>query len=191
MRLIRSLRGAECESKLNAIRTRAFKSSKSVESICGHSTGEHGRPGATRGHPGHRQALLVPTEIIEVTPEACPCGQRELHAPTPYHTHQVIELPEILMQVTHVVLHEARCSQCGRLLRAPLPEAYRYGYGPRLTALIGELSGSQRGSRSAVQEFCTSVLGCPSAGERFNAWWSGSRKPSPRMTRPLPKRRAM
>jgi transposase len=28
-----------------------------------------------------------------------------------------------------------------------------------LTALIGELSGSQRNSRSAVPEFCTSVLG--------------------------------
>ena len=38
---------------------------------------------------------------------------------------------------------------------------YRYGYGPRLTALIGELSGPQRDSRSAVQEFCTSVLGVP------------------------------
>jgi transposase len=124
-------------------------------------SGEHGQPGAKRGHPGHRQALLVPTEIIEVTPEACPCGQRKFHAPTPYHTHQVIDLPEIHMQVTHVVLHEARCSQCGRLLKAPLPEKYRYGYGPRLTALIGELSGSQRGSRSAVQEFCTSVLGVP------------------------------
>jgi transposase len=123
--------------------------------------GEHGRPGAKRGHPGHRQALLVPTEIIKVTPEACPCGQREFHAPTPYHTHQVIELPEILMQVTHVILHEARCPQCDRLLKAPLPEQYRYGYGPRLTALIGELSGGQRDSRTAVQEFCTSVLGLP------------------------------
>jgi len=29
----------------------------------------------------------------------------------------VIELPEIQMQVTHVVLREARCPQCGRLLR--------------------------------------------------------------------------
>jgi transposase len=38
------------------------------------------------------------------------------------------------------------------------PEAAA-GQGPRLTALIGELSGSQRGSRSAVQEFCQSVLG--------------------------------
>jgi transposase len=49
----------------------------------------------------------------------------------------------------------------GRLGKAELPAEYRYGYGPRLTALIGELSGSQRDSRSAVQEFCTSVLGVP------------------------------
>jgi hypothetical protein len=32
------------------------------------------------------------------------------------------------MQVTHVVLHEARCPRCGRLLKAPLPEEHRYGY---------------------------------------------------------------
>jgi hypothetical protein len=80
---------------------------------------------------------------------------------TPYYTHQVIELPEIQMAVTHVVLHATRCPQYGRRLKAKLPAAHRYGYGPRLTALIGELSGSQRGSRSAVQEFCTSVLGVP------------------------------
>jgi transposase len=118
-------------------------------------------PGAKSGHAGHRQALLEPTEVIEVTPKACTCGQQEFPETTPYHRHQVIELPEIHMQVTHVVLHEACCPQCGRLLKAPLPEVHRYGYGPRLTALIGELSGSQRGSRSAVQEFCTSVLGIP------------------------------
>jgi transposase len=124
-------------------------------------SGGQGRPGAKPGHPGHRQTRLEPTEVIEVTPKACPCGQREFPAPTPYHKHQVIELPEIHMQVTHVVLHEARCPQCGRLLKAPLPEEHRYGYGPRLTALIGELSGAQRDSRSAVQQFCTSVLGVP------------------------------
>jgi transposase len=65
------------------------------------------------------------------------------------------------MAVTHVVLHETRCPRCGRLLKAQLPAAYRYGYGPRLTALIGELSGGQRDSRTAVQEFCASVLGVP------------------------------
>ena len=80
---------------------------------------------------------------------------------TPYYTHQVIELPEIQMAVTHVVLHETRCPRCGHLLKAELPAEYRYGYGPRFTALIGELSGSQRDSRRAVQEFCASVLGVP------------------------------
>ena len=124
-------------------------------------SGARGRPGAKPGHPGHRQALLVPTEVLEVKPEACPCGQREFPRTQPYYTHQVIELPDIVIRVTHVVLHEARCPQCDRLLKAPLPEKYRYGYGPRLTALIGELSGGQRDSRTAVQEFCQSVLGLP------------------------------
>ncbi|MBD0328143.1 MAG: IS66 family transposase [Pyrinomonadaceae bacterium] len=120
-----------------------------------------GTPGAKPGHPGYRQALLAPTEIIELKPEPCACGQREFSATTPYYTHQVVELPEIQMAVTHVVLHETRCPRCGHLLKAELPTQYRYGYGARLTALIGELSGPQRDSRSMVQEFCTSVLGVP------------------------------
>ena len=122
-------------------------------------SGAQGQPGAKPGHLGHCQVLLPPTEVIAVKPETCPCGQREFPGIRPYYTHQIIELPEIRMAVTHVVLHEARCAQCGRSLKAPLPAEYRYGHGPRLTALIGELSGPQRGSRSAVQEFCASVLG--------------------------------
>ena len=91
--------------------------------------GVQGRPGAKPGHPGHRQALLTPTEVIAAKPESCACGQREFPSTTPYHTHQVIELPEIQMAVTHVVLHETRCPRCGRRLKAELPAEYRYGYG--------------------------------------------------------------
>jgi len=122
-------------------------------------SGTLGKPGAKPGHPGHRQALLAPTEVLEVTPERCACGQREFPAITPYSTHQQIELPAIQMVVWHVVRHETRCPRCGHRLKAVLPAEYRYGYGPRLTALIGELSGPQRSSRGAVQEFCASVLG--------------------------------
>jgi transposase len=121
-------------------------------------SGMQGRPGAS---PGHRQALLAPTEIIEVMPEICARGQQEFPATTPYYTHQVIELLQIEMSVAHVVLHEVRCPRRGRILKADLPGQYRYGYGPRLTARIGELSGRQRDSRGAVQAFCTSVLGVP------------------------------
>jgi transposase len=116
-------------------------------------------PGARPGHPGHRQALLEPTEVIEVRPAPCPCGQTEFPDTTAYYTHQVIELPEITMIVRHFVLQEACCPQCGRVTKAQVPPEAGAGYGPRLTALIGELSGSQRSSRSAVQEFCQSVLG--------------------------------
>jgi transposase len=86
-----------------------------------------GTPGAKLGHRGHRQELLAPTEVIEVTPDVCACGQQEFPATMPYHTHQVIELPEIQMTVTHVVLHEGHCPGCGRLLKAALPAEYRYG----------------------------------------------------------------
>ena len=59
----------------------------------------------------------------------------------------------------HVVLHEACCPQCGRVTNAHVPPEACAGYGPRLTARIGELSGSQRSRRRAVQECCPSVLG--------------------------------
>jgi transposase len=123
--------------------------------------GRKGTPGARPGHPGHHQALLAPTEVIEVKPPACACGQTKFPETSPYYTHQVIELPEIQMTVRHFLLHEARCPQCGRVTKAQAPPQAPAGYGPRFTALIGELSGSQRASRSAVQEFCTSVLGVP------------------------------
>jgi transposase len=71
-------------------------------------SGARGRPGAKPGHPGHCHAWLAPTAVIEITPEACACGQREFPETQPYHTHQIIELPELRMAVTHVVLQEAQ-----------------------------------------------------------------------------------
>jgi transposase len=58
--------------------------------------GVQGRLGAKAGHPGHRQALVAPMEVIEVTPETCACGQQKFPATMPYYTHQRIELPDRL-----------------------------------------------------------------------------------------------
>lgn len=66
--------------------------------------GPRGTPGATPGHPGHQQALLAPTAVIEVKPSACACGQTECVDTSPDSTHQVIERPAIQMRVRHVVL---------------------------------------------------------------------------------------
>lgn len=43
-----------------------------------------GTPGARAGHPGHRQILLEPTEVIEVQPPACGCGQTMFPEARPY-----------------------------------------------------------------------------------------------------------
>jgi transposase len=119
----------------------------------------HGKPGAKPGPPGPQQALVAPTEVIEVKPAACAWGQTEGLDPSPYYTPQVIELPEIPRRVRHVVLDEAYGPPGGQVTKAQGPPEAAAGPGPRLTALIGDLAGSQRGSRSAGQEFCQSVLG--------------------------------
>lgn len=77
----------------------------------------------------------------------------------PFYTHQHIELPEIEMDVTHSVLNQCQCEKCGKTVKAQLPRENQPGYGPRLSALIAELSGIEGSSRFTVQSFCQSVLG--------------------------------
>jgi transposase len=63
------------------------------------------------------------------------------------------------MDVIHYVLHQCSCLKCGNTVKAQLPNECRPGYGPRLSALIAEMSGTQGNSRETVQGFCKSVLG--------------------------------
>jgi transposase len=120
-----------------------------------------GKPGAKIGHKGHRQALLPPTKTQPVPPKGCECGCQEFKDLKPFHIHQHIEFPEIQMQVTHFVLLEGPCENCGKVGRGTVPEAFQVGYGERFTALVGELSGSQRCSRRSVKGFIESVLNVP------------------------------
>ena len=113
------------------------------------------------GHPGHRQVLLSPTTVHEVRPECCPCGNTTFALTKPYHTHQVIELPPIVMDVTHWVLHQSWCAVCGTWNKAQVPPAHATGYGPRFSALMGEVAGTYGNGRRMVQTFCASVLQIP------------------------------
>ena len=119
------------------------------------------KKGAQKGHKGHRQKMLKPTEEKPIIPENCPCGNKQLvlEKMEPYHVHQQIELPEIKMDVIHYLLHKCQCPKCGETVKAQLPKEYQPGYGPRLSALIAEMSGTQGNSRETVQGFCKSVLG--------------------------------
>ncbi len=123
--------------------------------------------GAQKGHKGYQQEMLAPSEQEPIIPESCPCGNLDLGHENmeAYYTHQQIELPEIQLNVIHYVLHKCRCPQCGKIVKAQLPNEYQPGYGPRLSALIAEMSGTQGNSRETVQGFCKSVLGfCISTG---------------------------
>jgi len=118
--------------------------------------------GGQKGHKGYRQQMLSPTEVIQVNPERCGCGSHvRPETCKPFYTHQVIELPEIRMQVKHIVLKKGQCARCGQWVKAQIPKAYRTGYGPRFSALVAELSGIQGSSRQMVQEFIQHVLGIP------------------------------
>jgi transposase len=120
-----------------------------------------GKRGARKGHPGSGPTLLEPTEVQHLYPAPCSCGHGALTTPTLSHTQQRIELPPIEMQMTHLLLHQARCVGCGQIIKAEVPSPYATGYGPRLSGLIGELSGMHGTSRRLIQHFCHSVLHIP------------------------------
>lgn len=120
-----------------------------------------GKRGGQKGHPGKGPTLLHPTEVHLMTPGPCACGHGELVALAPYDTHQVVELPPIEMDIQHFILQQGTCRGCGRTLKAQVPNEHQAGYGPRLTALIGELAGMHRTPWRLVQDFCHSVLHIP------------------------------
>lgn len=122
-----------------------------------------GKRGGQKGHQGKGPTLLSPTEVHLIEPAPCACGHGELVSLAPYHTHHVIELPPIEMDIHHFILHQGTWSGCGRTLKAQVPSAYQAGYGPHLTALVGQLAGMHRNSRRLIQDFCHSVLHIPTS----------------------------
>jgi transposase len=119
------------------------------------------KAGGKLGHRGHRQVLLTPTHVHEVYPTQCACGSTGFERLTPSYTHQVIELPPIALEVTHWSLHQGQCLACGVWSTAPVPPEHASGYGPRFSALVGELAGTYGNGRRMVQTFCASVLQVP------------------------------
>ncbi len=119
--------------------------------------------GGQKGHKGHQQKLMEPTSENLLPPKACSCGcfSFDPESIKPFHTHQVIELPKIEMDVLHFILHKGACAKCGKIVKAQLPKDHQTGYGPRLSALIAETSGIQGNSRETVRTFCRSVLDFP------------------------------
>ena len=108
---------------------------------------------------GFRQKMIEPTEVKNIVPEACICGNTHFDNTNLYYTHQVIELPEIEMEITHFILHKGECPCCGKINKAMVPNEHQTGYGPRLSAMIAQMAGNMGDSRTLIQDYCSSVLG--------------------------------
>jgi len=68
------------------------------------------------------------------------------------------------MDLTHWILQQCQCPVCGKTVKAKLPEEARFGYRPRLSARIAEVSGIAAMRRNKdVQQLCHWVLGLPIA----------------------------
>ena len=117
--------------------------------------------GGQKGHEPHQQQILDPNESHWLMPKRCSCGHSAFDPKQmqPFYVHQHIELPEIEMDVSHDILQQCDCPNCGKTVKAKLPPEVTTGYGARFTALIGELSGIKAMSRNDVKQLCKSVLG--------------------------------
>ncbi len=123
------------------------------------------RPG---GQPGHQACQRAPVPAEQVR-------RRERHDPRHCRScaaslssadereplrHQVIELPEIVPDVTEYVLGRRRCAKCQTITTARLPTGVPRGLcGPRLSALIALLTGVYHISRRNTVALLDDVLG--------------------------------
>jgi transposase len=118
--------------------------------------------GGQPGHQGHQRKLYPREECRSVNdhrPAQCgACGMVLAgEDPNPVR-HQVVEVPEVKPLVDEHRLHQLSCPACGELTRAPLPVGVsESGYGPRLVATVGLLSGpyrqSERQTQQALEDF--------------------------------------
>ena len=116
------------------------------------------KAGGQKGHPGKGIKLLEPTRRVMIKPVQCPCGGTRFKNLKNSHLHQQIELPPVKLEVTHFQLQKGECLRCHKMVTGQLANQQVFGYGPRFMALVAELSGSLRLSRTQVARFSSSVL---------------------------------
>jgi transposase len=122
--------------------------------------------GAQMGHEGARRATIPAEQVTRVEehrPTNCEnCGEAipRTRMVESNHRQQVVEIPQIVPEVTEHRVFEGQCA-CGHTTLGTLPPEAAFGTGPRLTALAAELSGRYRLSREETADLLSDVLGVP------------------------------
>jgi transposase len=131
------------------------------------------KPGGQPGHTAHLRVRLPPERLTEppvhYVPDRCEVCQDGLPQapgaddPAP-RWHQVVELPEVPVQVTEHQAHARTCRNCGHVSWAKIPDEVRaHGCGPRLTATLSLLSGALHASKRGIEEFVEAAFRVPIA----------------------------
>lgn len=118
-----------------------------------------------KGRQGSARKLLPEEEVtkfVECVPTSCGCCGGMLHgSDVEPQRHQVVELPQRLVDVTEYRLHALECENCGESTRGELPEdASRSVFGPRMVGLIAVLTGVFRLSKSKTSQLLD-LMGAP------------------------------
>ncbi len=95
--------------------------------------GQPGHPGTTRPRPTPN----APPRILDL--KECPKCAHDLGAPADSWQRPVTDLPAPGLEIFDLVVLRYKCPGCGARVHAPIPEAYRGEFGPRLKAFVAEL----------------------------------------------------
>jgi transposase len=116
--------------------------------------------GGQPGHGKHERAMVTPNHVVQVLPSVCRgCGEGlRGEDPEPLR-HQVVEVPQVVAEVTEYRLHTLSCG-CGVRTPAVLPEGVPHRvFGPRLQAMIVVCSGAYRLSKRNIGSLMRDFFG--------------------------------
>ena len=126
------------------------------------------KPGGQPGHPPANRELFPRDQVdhfVKVYPEACRKCRRKIDVASRsemlmWLTHQVVDVPPVLAQVTEYQCHGGACGNCGTWNVADVPAGGAGSVvGTRLQAIAAALSGRFRLSRREVEDALVTLFG--------------------------------
>ena len=105
-----------------------------------HPPGKRRPTGGQPGHPGTTRPRPTPNAPPKVLAlKECPRCAHALGEPADSWSRPVTDLPEPGLEIFDLVISRYKCPGCGARVHAPIPEAYRGEFGPRLKAFVAQL----------------------------------------------------
>lgn len=119
--------------------------------------------GGQPGHEGSKRELTPVEEVDElnhVYPRQCESCWKNLPSEAKQtQRYQMVELPAVRLRVSEWQRHCVSCPDCGHETWGSMASMPSTSFGPRLSAVIGLLTGFYHLSRRATVRFLSDVLG--------------------------------